>query len=65
MSDRPTPSNGKRYLLWGTLHACPVCGACLCFACHPQGPCVDERDRPVRIDMPQDAAAHSAGTATN
>jgi hypothetical protein len=42
MSDRPTPVNGKRNQAWGTTNACPECGECLCFACHPQGPCVDE-----------------------
>ncbi len=48
MSDRPSPSNGKRDVFWGTQHACPVCGRCLCYACHPQGPCLDERDA-VRV----------------
>jgi len=43
MNDRPSASNGKRYVFWGTLQPCPVCGQCLCFSCHPQGPCVDER----------------------
>ena len=43
MSDRPTPTNGKRYRAWGTRELCPACGACLCFGCHPQGPCVEER----------------------
>ena len=44
MSDRLSPPNGKRYILWGTLRACPICGHCLCYGCHPQGPCLDERD---------------------
>ena len=42
MSDRPSPANGKRNRTWGTREVCPSCGECLCFACHPQGPCVDE-----------------------
>jgi hypothetical protein len=45
MSDRPTAVNGKRSQAWGTTSACPECGACLCFGCHPNGPCVDEHDR--------------------
>jgi hypothetical protein len=45
MSDRPSAVNGKRNQDWGTLGACPACGQCLCFGCHPAGPCVDE---PVR-----------------
>jgi hypothetical protein len=44
MSDRPTGANGKRSLAWGTTHPCPACGECLCFACHPYGPCVDEME---------------------
>jgi hypothetical protein len=44
MSDRPTPVNGKRNQAWGTTSACPQCGACLCFSCHPHGPCVDEHE---------------------
>jgi hypothetical protein len=43
MSDRPSAINGKRNRAWGTLHACPACGQCLCFGCHPAGPCVDEQ----------------------
>jgi hypothetical protein len=42
MSDRPTAVNGKRSRAWGTTSACPECGECLCFACHPKGPCIDE-----------------------
>jgi len=42
MSDRPAAINGKRNQAWGTLHACPACGQCLCFGCHPTGPCVDD-----------------------
>jgi hypothetical protein len=44
MSDRPSAVNGKRNRAWGTRDACPACGQCLCFGCHPAGPCVDERD---------------------
>jgi hypothetical protein len=44
MRDRPSPSNGKRDAFWGTLRLCPECGRCLCYGCHPQGPCRDERD---------------------
>jgi hypothetical protein len=43
MSDRPSAVNGKRNRAWGTMHACPACGQCLCFGCHPTGPCVDEQ----------------------
>jgi hypothetical protein len=44
MSDRPTAVNGKRNQAWGTTSACPECGECLCFGCHPHGPCVDEHE---------------------
>ncbi len=47
MSDRPSPSNGKRDMLWGTLEPCSECGRCLCYRCHPHGPCVDEREAAV------------------
>ncbi len=47
MRDRPSPSNGKRDVLWGTLAACSECGRCLCYGCHPHGPCRDERDSPT------------------
>ena len=53
MNDRPSASNGKRYVYWGTTQSCPECGECLCFSCHPQGPCVDERKtRPVAERVP-------------
>jgi hypothetical protein len=42
MSDRPSAVNGKRNRAWGTLGDCPACGQCLCFGCHPAGPCVDD-----------------------
>ena len=44
MSDPPSAINGKKNSAWGTLGACPSCGACLCFGCHPAGPCVDDED---------------------
>jgi hypothetical protein len=44
MSDRPSATNGKRNQAWGSLDSCPACGQCLCFGCHPQGPCLDEKD---------------------
>jgi len=43
MSDRLTAANGKRNQAWGTHEACPECGECLCYGCHPSGPCVDDR----------------------
>jgi hypothetical protein len=46
VSDRPSAANGKRNRAWGTRHACPACGQCLCFGCHPAGPCVDEHACP-------------------
>jgi hypothetical protein len=42
MSDRPSAANGKRNHDWGTLCECPVCGHCLCYGCHPSGPCLDD-----------------------
>jgi hypothetical protein len=42
MSDRPSAVNGKRSRTWGTLGSCPACGRCLCFGCHPAGPCLDD-----------------------
>lgn len=42
MSDRPSAVNGKRSQTWGTLGPCPACGQCLCFGCHPAGPCLDD-----------------------
>ena len=49
MSDRLSPPNGKRHTLWGTLRTCPTCGRCLCYGCHPQGPCLDEREATLAI----------------
>jgi hypothetical protein len=42
MSDRPSAVNGKRSQAWGTLGPCQACGQCLCFGCHPAGPCLDD-----------------------
>jgi len=56
MSDRPSAVNGKRNREWGTMSACPACGQCLCFGCHPTGPCVDEQ--------PSGGVGASAGDAT-
>jgi hypothetical protein len=42
MSDRPSAVNGKRSNDWGTRRLCPSCGQCLCFGCHPAGPCLDD-----------------------
>lgn len=27
---------------WGTQMPCLVCQRCLCYSCHPNGPCVPE-----------------------
>jgi hypothetical protein len=59
MSDRPSAINGKRNQSWGTLRACPACGQCLCFGCHPAGPCVDDA---ARDDA---AASRGAGAFTS
>jgi hypothetical protein len=61
MSDRPTAVNGKRNQAWGTTAACPACGECLCFGCHPHGPCVDEQDHAASI--PGNTAFASGGLA--
>ncbi len=52
MSDRPSPANGKRDLFWGTLRSCGICGRCLCYACHPRGPCADERTTAMQVHPP-------------
>ncbi len=57
MSDRPSAVNGKRSQAWGTLGSCPACGQCLCFGCHPAGPCVDD---PASVD-PTDASRVPSG----
>lgn len=49
MSDRPTGANGKRNQSWGSTMTCPDCGRCLCFACHPEGPCLDEQASGLRL----------------
>jgi len=46
MSDRPSAVNGKRSTDWGTRRQCPACGQCLCFGCHPTGPCLDDAHDP-------------------
>jgi hypothetical protein len=50
MDLRPVPSNGKNNVFWGTRTLCSVCGRCLCFGCHPHGPCVDDRTKPARVE---------------
>jgi hypothetical protein len=60
MSDRPSAVNGKRNQAWGTLGDCPVCGQCLCFGCHPTGPCVDDESR----DEPFTGSCASASFTT-
>ncbi len=52
MNDRPSPANGKRDVFWGTLSTCRVCGQCLCYGCHPRGPCVDERATAAQMYPP-------------
>jgi len=47
MGERLTAANGKRYRAWGTREICPACGECLCFKCHPRGPCVHEEKQAV------------------
>ncbi len=63
MSDRPSAVNGKRSNDWGTRRVCPACGECLCFGCHPAGPCLDDADslRGGRADQPS-MASFSGGT---
>ncbi len=51
MRDRPSPSNGKRDRFWGTLSICPECGRCLCYGCHPHGPCRDEPESSLRAPV--------------
>ncbi len=59
MSDRLSPANGKRDVFWGTLKECGVCGRCLCYACHPRGPCADERVTAVQVHPSPAAIAAS------
>ena len=61
MSDRPTGANGKRSQAWGTTSSCPVCGQCLCFGCHPSGPCLDEQDDRPRRSRPRTGFGPSLG----
>ena len=67
MSDRPTAVNGKRNQAWGTTAACPECGECLCFGCHPHGPCVDEHHAALAAHdaFASDDAALGAWTFTS
>jgi hypothetical protein len=67
MSDRPTAANGKRNQAWGTTSACPECGACLCFGCHPHGPCADEHHRldPAVPTFETEASGLGAWTAAS
>lgn len=62
MSDRPMPTNGKRFRAWGTREQCPACGACLCFACHPQGPCVEDRHAGSGFGAPGSSQGQGFGT---
>ena len=62
MSNRPTAVNGKRNRAWGTTSECAACGECLCFACHPQGPCVDEHAS-IASDAETAAGASAGPTA--
>jgi hypothetical protein len=62
MSYRPAAVNGKRSEAWGTLHVCPACGRCLCFACHPLGPCVD--DAAMKVLAGQAVAVQDRGNST-
>ncbi len=62
MSERPSPANGKRDVFWGTLHACGVCGRCLCYACHPRGPCADDRAASAQSHSPRSQAADSVSS---
>jgi hypothetical protein len=57
MNDRPSPANGKRDVFWGTLKTCVVCRRCLCYGCHPRGPCADERSAAAQIHPPHVRAA--------
>jgi hypothetical protein len=63
MSDRPSAVNGKRSQAWGTMHECPACGQCLCFACHPAGPCVDDHAGAASADA--DAFASGGFSASS
>ena len=62
MSDRPKASNGKRSQAWGTLGECPSCGQCLCFGCHPAGPCVDDADRSSHVHAGSATSTLAAST---
>ncbi len=55
MGDRLSPANGKQDVFWGTLRNCPGCGRCLCYACHPHGPCLDRRESATPLLAPDTA----------
>jgi hypothetical protein len=61
MSDRPSAINGKRNQAWGTLRECPACGQCLCFGCHPAGPCLDDHDEAATASFTDTVTYASAG----
>jgi hypothetical protein len=63
VSDRPKAANGRGYRWWGTLRLCPVCHRCLCYVCHPKGPCVDDRQAPGLTAPPP--AEHPAARAAS
>jgi hypothetical protein len=65
MSDRPSAINGKRNRAWGTMDACPACGQCLCFGCHPAGPCVDEDAAAASNTSAGTAGTSAAGSASS
>lgn len=58
MGERPDAANGKYNQEWGTLKVCRACGQCQCFACHPEGPCVDERG--VGLRAPAETHGHTS-----
>ena len=62
MSDRPSAANGKRNTSWGTLGTCPACAQCLCFGCHPTGPCVDDT---AGVDVLDGSSAPARFTSAN
>jgi hypothetical protein len=63
VSDQPSAVNGKRNKAWGTMHACPACGQCLCFGCHPAGPCVDEQASPLPAGWYASGVTGASGAA--
>ena len=63
VSDRPKAANGRGHRWWGTLRICPVCRRCLCYVCHPKGPCVDDRQAPGLTAPPPQGRPVAAGGA--